>query len=208
MVSKQYYDDIKQRSIKNLVTHKMKVLQDDGLRRHLSFRREDGRFTYSFDLVTWPDYLCITGDMGCYVFSRIEDMFEFFYEPGMSDGINPNYWAEKLKSDCKRDGWSEFDSDGFEQTIKEIFERWEFESEEEKDSVWNQIELDVFCNTAEEAYNNIAQFSSDDTDHGFDSDFYIDYGPWNRPTTSYLFCLWAIVHGIKMYDEFKESVKS
>ena len=204
MVSKEYYDDIKQRSIRNLATHKMTVAQDDGLRRHLKFRREDGRFTYYFELVTWPDYLCITGDMGCYVFSRIEDMFEFFCEPGMSDGINPHYWAEKLKSDCKRDGWSEFDSDGFEQTIKEIFEKWEFESEEEKDSVWNQIEMDVFCNTAEEAYTNIAQFSSDDTDHEFDSDFYIDYGPWNRPTTSYLFCLWAIVHGIKMYDEFKK----
>ena len=29
----------------------------------------------TFDIVTWPGYLCYSGDMGCFVFTRLPDMF-------------------------------------------------------------------------------------------------------------------------------------
>jgi hypothetical protein len=38
----------------------------------------------------------LTGDMGTWVFARLEDMFEFFRTD--KGGINASYWAEKLQN--------------------------------------------------------------------------------------------------------------
>jgi len=79
--------------------HEMTVLRDDGLYRHLRFKRPD-ELTYWFDLVTWPGYLAINGDLvSGYTFSRIEDMFRFFQYRSDVHGqfrINPHYWSEKI----------------------------------------------------------------------------------------------------------------
>ena len=40
----------------------MSIERDDGLYRHLRFK-SSGTNTYYFDLVTWPGYLTVTGDM-------------------------------------------------------------------------------------------------------------------------------------------------
>lgn len=72
--------------------HEMAVLHDDGLYRHLRFSRPETG-VYSFDIVTWPGYLSLTGDLTSgLTFCRIEDMLEFF----AGDRINPGYWSEKL----------------------------------------------------------------------------------------------------------------
>jgi hypothetical protein len=84
--------------IKDVSQHKMQILRDDGLYRHIRFKRENTS-CYYFDLITWPGALCYTGDMGTFVFSRIPDMFEFFRtdgEKGADLRINPGYWSEKL----------------------------------------------------------------------------------------------------------------
>src|ERR1700760_3629526 len=81
---------------REITRHEMKVVRDDGLYRHLRFKRPDTGMYY-FDLITWPWHLCITGDASDgLVFSRTEDMFTFF---GSSPDyrINPKYWAEKLQ---------------------------------------------------------------------------------------------------------------
>lgn len=87
---------------RNTATHEMTVLRDDGLYRHLRFRhmaeQKDGSpkpsSSYWFDIITWPGYLVITGDMETFVFARTTDMFEFF----RGDRVNPGYWAEKLQA--------------------------------------------------------------------------------------------------------------
>lgn len=79
--------------------HQMTVLHDDGLYRHLRFKPPGISF-YWFDIVTWPGKLAFVGDGEGFVFSRLDDMFEFFR---MSRGrINPMYWAEKLVTDTGR----------------------------------------------------------------------------------------------------------
>ena len=78
---------------RDTATHEMSILKDEGLYRHLRFKRP-GSYTFCFDIVTWPGYLSITGDMGCYVFSRIEDMIYFF----SGEHINPYYWSEKMQA--------------------------------------------------------------------------------------------------------------
>ena len=87
-----FLDDVK--------NHQISIIKDDGLHRFIRFKRPDST-SYWFDLITWPGFLCISGDCGTYVFSRTEDMFDFFK---MRDGdfnkkkdrllnINPRYWG-------------------------------------------------------------------------------------------------------------------
>lgn len=76
-------------------THALTIAHDQGLYRHLRFRRPDTGL-YWFDLITWPGHLAFVGDMGSYVFARIDDMLGFFLS---GRGINPSYWAEKLQGD-------------------------------------------------------------------------------------------------------------
>lgn len=91
--------DIQERARENFVKdtaeHELTVLRDDGLYRHLRCRKP-GTVIYGFDLVTWPGYLAIVGDTGDYVFSRVEDMLEFF--EASRGSINPPYWSEKLQA--------------------------------------------------------------------------------------------------------------
>lgn len=68
--------------------HRMRILHDDGLYRHLRFSAP-GTYIYGFDLITWPGFLAIAGDMGERVFSRISDMFGFFESD--TGRINPGY---------------------------------------------------------------------------------------------------------------------
>jgi hypothetical protein len=83
------------RFVEETSKHQLTVLRDDGLYRHLRCQRPE-TWCYGFNVVTWPGYLAIVGDMGDYVFSRIPDMFEFF--ENSRGEINPSYWAEKLQA--------------------------------------------------------------------------------------------------------------
>lgn len=84
-----------ERFARETAKHRMTVLHDDGLYRHLRFR-EPEHGMYWFDLITIPGTLIFQGDGTSYTFRRIEDMFEFFRGP--VGRINPQYWAQKLTS--------------------------------------------------------------------------------------------------------------
>jgi hypothetical protein len=87
----QLLDESKERFARDTADHKMTVLHEDGLYRHLRFRA-DGSLV-GFDLITWPGSLTIQGGHGTYTFRRETDMFGFFRA---SNGVNVDYWAEKL----------------------------------------------------------------------------------------------------------------
>lgn len=86
--------------------HEMTVLLDQAAptaggqpgtpHRHLHFARHlpDGRASdlWSFDLITWPGHLAISGDLGSFTFRCLHDMADFF----AGQNIRPSYWAEKL----------------------------------------------------------------------------------------------------------------
>lgn len=122
-------EQIKEQFEKDTANHSMEILKDDGLYRHLKFTK-DGSSVYRFDIITWPGYLAVAGDMGEWVFSRIPDMFEFFImderDWNYKHIINPGYWSEKLQAaDCRTGGRS--DSNGYEEFQQEVFE----------ENVWN-----------------------------------------------------------------------
>ena len=116
-------EDVKQRFQGDVANHQLVVLRDDGLYRHIRFQRmdKDGRpsWNYRFDLVTWPMHLAITGDMHGHMFSRTDDMFAFFREPG-GYIINPDYWAEKIVSN--KDGTKRYNEELFAATVRGIAE--------------------------------------------------------------------------------------
>lgn len=114
-------DTIKQmaeRFAKETAKHEMTVLHDDGLYRHLRFRAPESSF-YWYELVTWPGFLAVGGDVDHYVFARVEDMFTFFRRNGNEHGINPSYWSEKLQDG--RDRAERYSEDVLRAQLQEEF---------------------------------------------------------------------------------------
>lgn len=102
---------VAERFPRDVAGHAMYVMRDDHFDRHVRFKNPDS-YNMGFDLITWRGHLCYTGDMGTFVFARIDDMFKFFHgEP------NPQYWSEKVLA-ADRDGVTAFSPEMFKQAIR------------------------------------------------------------------------------------------
>lgn len=95
--------------------HQLTIRHDDGLYRHLRFKSPD-HGTYWFELITVPNALVFRGDGESFTFSRFTDMFEFF-RGNSHEGINPDYWSEKLTS--ARDAAFKYDPESFRAQVWE-----------------------------------------------------------------------------------------
>ncbi|RNM05844.1 MULTISPECIES: hypothetical protein [Dickeya] len=201
---------IKDRVLENISRHEMTIHRDDGLYRHIQFS-QPGTNCYRFDLVTWPGYLCVTGDMGCWTFSRIADMFAFFND-GIGRGINPGYWSEKFESGtghgrCEPPCY-EFDSDAFDKCLQEWLACYLENCEDEDDAQQAKETISELTGngfrTENDAFNalNDACFP-----HGV-STYEITEGMGSTMTYSfhYLWICYAIVWGIQRYNESKTAV--
>ncbi len=194
--------------LEDVSDHKINVFRSDGVNRHLKFRKSDSSFVYGFDIITWSGYLCITGDMGCFVFSRIEDMFDFFimrkndfnYSKNKKLSINTGYWSEKVQAMERHGGISEYSSEKFRETIKERFDNYFEDSEDlkEKKACWEAIKDEVlYCSDEEyEAYRAAMKFKHGDFEF---TDFWETN--CNERPYRYVWCLYAIVWGINKFRE-------
>lgn len=206
------------RFLKDVATHVMEPLHDDGVYRHIRFRRP-GTMCMHFDLITWPGYLCYCGDMGTFVFSRTDDMFEFF-RTDVSNGeglrINLSYWSEKLRAvDGNRMNGAAmvFDEQRYSQIVKEQLVKWmreECKNAEERSELRQAVEEnllggDFFCSepsSAEEAVRMASDFSEKIGEKTYR---FIDFWEHRLETYSYHFiwCCYALAWGIRKYDEAK-----
>lgn len=179
--------------LKDVATHEMEVIRDDGIYRHIRFKRP-GTNCMHFDLVTWPGYLCYVGDMGCYTFTRLRDMFEFF----RGERINPSYWSEKVVG-ADRDGIKEFSRETF---IKEL-RRWFAEYLEEEATPAMRLAFEELVDTVDspymcdhEMYREVIEW-----EHGgrfpFHDFFEVSATEY---TFRFLWCCHALVWGIAKYD--------
>lgn len=216
------------RFLKDAETHQMTLMRDDGVHRHIRFRRENGNGEYWFDIITWPGTLCIDGDMGTYVFRRLHDMFEFFRTDreymtrnGNQLAINPGYWSEKLQAMPSK-GCQEFIADSFRQRVKEAFDNWvesnkpEADSEfttkddledfaEQKDFLWDALESDVLSRADDGDVRAIDAAYAFTCDHA--PDFKMeDCWEWRCEgfTFHFIWCCYAIAWGVKSYDAAKD----
>lgn len=197
--SERFLDDIKD--------HTIKVIKDDGLYRHLVFSK-GGSFYYRYEIITFPNHLVISGDCGTYVFSRIEDMFDFFFmskNDFMRNGeklcINPGYWGEKLLSIGTNAGYKEFSFDTFKENIEDhIKNYWEFKDKDQEEEVRQEVNESLYWDENDvRCFDAASEFESS---HGHE---FMDFWEMDNKeyTFSYLWNLYAIVHGIKEYRELK-----
>jgi hypothetical protein len=93
-----------------VANHKVEVLHSQGVYRHI--KCGDGTFENAFNVVTYPNHLCFSGDVGCFVFERTYDMLAFFNHKT----LNPSYWASKVISGIT----VEFDQKSFVANIRTV----------------------------------------------------------------------------------------
>lgn len=220
--------------LKDVEHHVVEVIRDDGLHRHIRFHKP-GTMCMHFDLITWPGYLCYTGDKGTYVFSRLQDMFEFFrtdreyaQRRGRRLSVNLSYWSEKLQAvdGSRRNGSAqEFSEEKMRRVINGIRLRWIRDARNEgtltKDQrreLWEAVDEDVFARLNDDgehaAYIAARDFSW--TADGLRSSY--SYGKrawcfedlWDYDFTDYThrfrWCCFALAWGIEQYDLSKEAV--
>ena len=194
-------DDKPEKSIflKDVANHTMTVVRDDGVYRHLVFSN-NGSFVYRFEIVTWPGYLAYTGDMGAFVFTRVEDMFSFFRNQRKE--INPGYWSEKVVAENKPDGVEKFSIDEFRENVLGSTRSHLSldDSEQIPENIMLEIQPLLDAEDWIDAICGIRDFRSE----------LINLSDWwefrnNRYTYNFIWCCYALVWSIEQYDAWKGS---
>lgn len=175
---------------RDIKDHKMTVEMDNGVFRSVFFG-EQGNSCFHFRLTTWPGYLCFSGDMGTFVFSRLRDMFEFF----RCDRVNLPYWAEKVEAASEGEGVMEYNPDLLKATLIDYFK-----DNENKAEILETLEpyFEDRCSSGE-------MFSRIYECEGI-GDFLIDLSPacYKEYTHRYKWCCAALIWAIGVYDSEKE----
>ena len=190
-------EQIKNNFLNDIKNHQMTIESESGVNRSILFNT----FDHYFRLTTWTGHLCISGDMGCYVFSRTEDMFRFFRQNELS--INTGYWAEKLQANSIfGGGYKKYNPEYARQSIINYFLR----------PLREEGDLEKFREAREELENDglLSELDEYDFISSARSNSLIDNEPdfWEsyhakEPTYHYIWCLFAIVWGIQQYDKHK-----
>ena len=183
--------------LRDIATHEMTILRDDSVNRHVQFKRPGTRCC-QFDLITWPGYLCYCGDMGTYVFSRLNDMFEFFRTDRRDKDnpeklfINLGYWAEKIQATDRSNGHEEFSQDKFRRVIEGYLED---ASDDLRQAVQNEVLSRIYDG------EHAAFQAAHDFEHGdfYFSDFW-DHS-FRECTYQFIWCCYAIAYGVREYDK-------
>ena len=180
--------------------HHMKVLHDDGIYRHLRFA-SIGAHSWNqwFEIITWPGKLTLSGDMGTWVFARVEDMFQFFRGDELT--INPDYWTEKLEAvDRVSRGVRVFNGETFRNALVESLDGYDLTAEE-RELIKSDLKSIEFSNHEHSVRSDIEDFRSGNAgEFRFTDTWEISGEEW---VGRYLWCLYAIVWGIQQYDEAK-----
>lgn len=196
--------------LRDVATHELSIIRNDGLYRHLRFKRPGTSCMY-FDLITWPGHLCYTGDMGTYVFSRVSDMLEFFRRDTREDlPINPGYWSEKvLAADGGRSPGCvfEYDHQKYLDAVLDYQGGWleglsEEHQAELKEAVWDDVlhwadESDEHGN-----YQRVHEFDATVGGTNYQFTDFFEHST-RRFTDRYIWCCRALVWGIDQYDQAK-----
>lgn len=211
--------------LKDVAEHTMQVLHDDGVHRCLRFSKK-GSSTAWFDVVTWPGFLAYTGDMGSFVFTRLEDMFEFFRGPESGPlRINPSYWGEKLEavdSHTHHPGYKEYSEERLRENIEDHVARLIDEHEGPYDADEEEISASKKSFEKELRFSvesDVLRFLDDGEDRAREAlrDFectiedktytFQDSWEWDcrEFTFRYLWCCYALVWAIRQYDTQKQT---
>jgi hypothetical protein len=198
----QFLNDVK--------LHELTVNLDQGVYRDITVKNPN-TVEMHYNITTRPGYLMITGDMGDFIFQRTEDMFGFF-RPQSGYQINPGYWGEKVEAGEV----SEFDIDtansSVQQYLTNFLEDLDLSDPDDR-------------NKSKQALEAVTDFISGNQGMG-EFEFWENINSWDeseaggleltdffearttKATFHYIWCCYAIVHAIKLYDAYvDESLK-
>ena len=197
--------------LKDVANHKLAVLMDNGVYRHLRFKQPDSG-NMRFDLITGPGYLLYRGDMGCYEFERLHDMFDFFRSTNAANEtelkINDSYWAEKCEAHSRfGNGITAFCMDSFTEFVKEKSREYAQEEGFTGDRLTEFMESsEGICRYVEneyDAFRHISNFEFEGNDISqsvFGDSCDLSFKSF---TYHYIWCCFAITWGIFQYDKGK-----
>jgi len=182
--------------------HQMTIYLDQGVYRHIRFRKKDS-LVYHFDIVTYPGYLAISGDMGCFVFARLYDMFDFHTD----NEPNFQYWAEKIQAQDKHGGVEEFSKEKFQTNV------FQYAQDFLEDSGWESVakeellediryDLSLLDDNEYECVNWVDQYVFTYKDEHFGFHDFWEYNN-NEYSYNYIWCCYAIIYAIKTYNDSK-----
>lgn len=216
------YTPEKARALSAFRNHRLTIERDDGVFRSLFFGAPNTG-NYHFRLNTWPGHLCISGDIGTYVFSRTYDMFQFHATAddwaSMPIEINPHYWAEKLQTggDSRRSVQNHYiDVPHIVQNVVEAFRqipRHEFAKWPARRHAFEDLRHEVIDSLSED---DSAEYVAGMLDRYTVPDSYlneykdislVDGTSWEWGLTrseykyGFLICCYAVVWGIKSYAQ-------
>ena len=185
--------------LQTVKNHEINIIKDDGVYRYILFKNPSDGDRW-FELITWPGSLCIGGDMGTYVFSRINDMFDFFRK----EKINADYWHQKMVADSKFEKAIEFSPQLAENYVKENLQQYlHNKTTSEKERIISDVltKVDFYSGVDGLIYSlgEFEDYESGLTLEGFTENMYEHN--FETYTYHFLWCLYAIVWGIGKYDE-------
>jgi len=185
------------RFLQDVQNHVIHIVQDCEVYRHIVFKKPETS-SYMFGIVTWPWHLAYYGDMGDYMFTRIDDMFKFFRTDRRGEEklyINPGYWSEKCVASC-RDGIEEFSKKKFKVNVVQYLN-----DTEASKRVRKAVVDDVFQCIADGEHAALRSVE-DFNEQGFRFEDFWECDN-KEYTFRFLWCCYAISWGIKKYDEAK-----
>lgn len=198
---------------KDTAAHQLTVLLDDGLHRNFRVAKPQSS-AFHYNITTWPGYLCISGDMGCFVFQRSDDMFKFFR--GQGSNINPVYWQEKVQAGAGPSGaeaiTSEPDFAAYDKRMMEYLDDFidgldpDVEEDAEKIDQATEAVEDFKTSRENSEWDIVARVNNWDASDagGMDlEDFWEGHRGLQKFRFHYIWCCYAIVHAIALYDAVK-----
>lgn len=204
-----------ERFLRDVQHHEMQVLRDDGVYRHLRFKKP-GTMCRHFDIVTWPGYLAYTGDMGAYVFTRVFDMLTFFRGDKPDElfrWIDRRYWAEKCDATDKHGGIKEFSEEKWRRAVLTYLVEWirEHRSEttkEQRKDLWEAVHDEVL-GVYGDSDGMRQQAATYDFTHKVNADLHTFYfqdffeRDMEEYTHRFTWCCFALRWAIRQYDTHK-----
>lgn len=198
--------------LKTVKENEMEILLDTTSHRHIRFTGG----THCFDIITWPDHLCVAGRLGNFLFRRDGDMFNFFRSASNAPiTINPHYWYEKLKAYDSDRLAIKFNIETFGDScidaIKQYFlpDQMHHKHQEELEDLLEDFSSDVLRDDWDDVKqivkNNLENYSfmfKDKTFFSFTEEQCEEISG-DDFTYSFIWSCYAIAWGIQQYDVFR-----
>lgn len=193
--------------LKDVENHQLTVNLDSGVYRDITIANPNTMCMH-YNITTRPGYLMFTGDMGCFVFKRTNDMLGFF-RPQSGYYINTSYWGEKVEAGEV----SQFDMDtanaSLQNYLTNFLDDLDLSDPEDREKSKQALSaVNEFISSNEysgefEFWENINSWDKDEAGGLELTDFF--EASTTAKTFHYVWCCYAIVHAIKLYDEYKLS---